>query len=238
MGLGATRIILLAGGMAMASACATLPEPKVPRFAFPKGAAYVGDVKRPYKKLGLVKTKVNFNSLDATHEEDSLCRNFYNKGAADLVKRAKKHGGDAVIDLRSVVFYEGGAAETFQTPECSDEGAEGQILMQGIAVKWGRAIARTPEEAEFRPIEEDKGRSMLVPVPDKMPAPRSRTTRAPTSTAAAQAPAPKTLRALEEEDEDELPADNRMGPLNEEEGPTRSAPSPLSPFAVPTSRKK
>jgi hypothetical protein len=119
------------------SGCAThLPDPKVTRYSFPKGKAYVGDVKRPYSKLGQVRTKVNFNTLDWIHEEDQLCRNYYNKAARDLVERAKDQGADAVIDVRSVVFTEFGGAETFTTPECSDDGQEGQILLQGIAVKW------------------------------------------------------------------------------------------------------
>jgi hypothetical protein len=106
------------------------------KYPFPKGKAFVGDVKRPYKKLGQVRSKVNFNTLDWIHEEDQLCRNYYNRGVTDLVKRAHEQGADAVIDVRSVVFTDLGGAETFQTPECSDDGQEGQILLEGIAVKW------------------------------------------------------------------------------------------------------
>jgi hypothetical protein len=122
--------------------CAThLPEPKMTRYAFPKGKAFVGDVKRPYKKLGQVRTKVNFNTLDWIHEEDQLCRNYYNKAARDLVARADDQGADAVIDIQSVVFNDLDGAETYPTPECSDEGQEGQILLQGVAVKWVRSDA-------------------------------------------------------------------------------------------------
>jgi hypothetical protein len=108
----------------------------MPKFAFPKGRAFVGDVKRPYKKLGQVRAKVNFNTLDWVHEEDQLCRNFYNKGVKDLVDRARKQGADAVIDVQSVVFSDITGGQAFSTPECSDDGQEGQILLQGIAVKW------------------------------------------------------------------------------------------------------
>lgn len=117
--------------------CATtLPEPKMPKFAFPKGRAFVGDVKRPYKKLGQVRAKVNYNTLDWLHEEDQLCRNYYNKGVKELVEIAHKQGADAVIDVESVVFSDITGGQTFPTPECSDDGDEGQILVQGIAVKW------------------------------------------------------------------------------------------------------
>lgn len=106
------------------------------RFAFPKGKAFVGDVHRPYSKLGVVRAKVNYTTLDWVHEEDQLCRNYFNKAVKDLVKQAAAQGADAVIDVRSVVFMEFGDVETFPTPQCSDDGQEGQVLAQGIAIKW------------------------------------------------------------------------------------------------------
>lgn len=119
--------------------CATVPAPSHPKFTFPK-EAFVGDVKRPYKVLGQVRSKVNFATLDFDHEEDALCANFYNKAVRDLVRRSKEQGGDAVIDVKSVVFLEDGRREVYVTPECADEGAEGQILVQGIAVRWQEQI--------------------------------------------------------------------------------------------------
>ena len=110
-------------------------QPKFKRHAFPDNA-YVGDVKRPYEAMGLVKTKVDFPSLDPNIDELELCKNYYNKAVADLVRRAKKVGADAVIDVKSVVFLADGRMEFYATPECADEGDEGQILTQGIAIKW------------------------------------------------------------------------------------------------------
>ena len=49
---------------------------------------------------------------------------------------AKKQGGDAVIDLKSVVYLEDGRREMYPSAECSDDGIEGQVLCQGIAIKW------------------------------------------------------------------------------------------------------
>lgn len=128
--------LLATSALAGFGACTTMHAPQMKHFEFPKGLTFVGDVKRPYTKLGQVRTKVNFTSLDWVHEEAQLCRNYYNKAAYDLYKRSKEQGGDAVIDLRSVVMLENGEVETHTTPECSDDGQEGQILLEGIAIKW------------------------------------------------------------------------------------------------------
>jgi hypothetical protein len=106
-------------------------------YSFPKDTAIVGDAKgRHYEKLGTVRTRVDFNSLDPTHEERTLCNNYFNKAVRDLVKQAKEQGGDAVIDVKSIVFYDDGQSKTFTTAECSDDGQQGQVLAQGIVVKW------------------------------------------------------------------------------------------------------
>jgi hypothetical protein len=63
------------------------------------------------------------------------------------VKYAKQQGADAVIDVRSVVFFEDGSRETYQTAECSDEGDTGQILAQGVAVRWKTLADPKPEAA-------------------------------------------------------------------------------------------
>ena len=52
---------------------------------------------------------------------------------------ARHQGADAVVDIKSVVFLENGKQETYSTPECSDDGFEGQILLQGVAIKWKKA---------------------------------------------------------------------------------------------------
>lgn len=124
-------IILVVG-----SACTTLPAVKHENYTFPDKKAFIGDVKRPYEALGLVRSKVNFQTLDPAREENELCVNYYRKAVRDLVEIAKERGADAVIDVKSVVFFEDGKHELFSTPECSDDGMEGQVLTQGIAVKW------------------------------------------------------------------------------------------------------
>ena len=124
-----------------ATSCATMPEPRFERHEFPEDA-YVGDVKRPYETLGMVKTRVDFPTLYADRDENMLCSNYYNKAAADLVKRARKIGADAVIDIKSVVFLADGRSETYPTPECVDDGDEGQVLAQGIAIRWKQEPSR------------------------------------------------------------------------------------------------
>ena len=115
--------------------CATLPAPKYKAYTFPQGAHY-GNVTKPYQILGLVRSRVNFQTLDASHEETDLCRNYFNKAVRDLIDSSKKQGGDAVIDIKSVVFMEDGSHQTYPSAECSDDGMEGQVLAQGIAIKW------------------------------------------------------------------------------------------------------
>jgi hypothetical protein len=117
------------------AACSTLPTPKMTRYKWPKDA-YIGEPDKPYEKLGLVRTRIEYPSLDPTREEGTLCKNYFAKAASDLVVRARKVGGDAVIDVRSAVFLFDGRAETYPSAECSDDGQEGQVLAQGIAVKW------------------------------------------------------------------------------------------------------
>ena len=123
-------------GVLTVSGCTSLPDPKVTKYGFPTTTAFIGDPGRPFQALGQVRTKAEYVTLDPNHEEAFLCKNYYNKAVADLVKRAKAQGGDAVIDVKSVVLLVDGRHEYYATPECSDEGDGGQILVQGIAVKW------------------------------------------------------------------------------------------------------
>jgi hypothetical protein len=116
--------------------CSTLPATKFKHYTFPYKDAIRGNTPRPYQTLGMVRAKIDYPSLDDSHEEKELCKNYFNKAVTDLVAMAKKKGGDAVIDIKSVVFLEDGRRETYPTAECSDDGLEGQILAQGIVVKW------------------------------------------------------------------------------------------------------
>lgn len=125
------------------SGCATsLPEERHDTFSFPEKLVYVeeptGEFKgRPYEVLGWVRTKAHFPTLEQDPNSQKLCRNYYNKAAEDLLKQAKKEAkGDAVIKVRSVVMLLNGKTEEHVAPECSDDGAEGEILLRGIAIKW------------------------------------------------------------------------------------------------------
>jgi hypothetical protein len=110
--------------------CATLPEANV--FVDEKPT-------KPFKVLGPVRVRVNFDSMNPDRDEQELCRNAFNKGSADLLKRAKRElKAHAVMEVRSVVYYIDGKTNTFSSPECADDGGEGQILMQGKAIRYLR----------------------------------------------------------------------------------------------------
>lgn len=134
-------LVLLGFGLAWGGGgCSSLPEPKINKHEFPRDAFIETPKDRKFEKLGIVKTKVNFPSLSASLEtpwtDDSLCENYFNKAAANLIKESKKKGGDAVMEVRSVVFLMDGKRETHKKAECSDDGQEGQVLAQGEAIKW------------------------------------------------------------------------------------------------------
>lgn len=116
--------------------CSSLPTVRHEKYFFPKETAFFGDVRREYKKLGLVRSKVNYQTLDLNHDEEYLCVNYFNRAVEELVRFARKKGGDAVIDVRSVVFFENGEHELHPSAECSDDGMEGQVLAQGVAIQW------------------------------------------------------------------------------------------------------
>jgi|GEM_PF-511138 len=115
--------------------CSTIRTPPVKRYRFPK-EAYLEEPKRTYQTLGLVKTMVEYATLNPDEDELRLCENYYNKAVGDLLRRARDVGGDAIMGVRSVVFLIDGKTETYPTPECSDDGQEGQILAQAIAIRW------------------------------------------------------------------------------------------------------
>lgn len=130
-------LIAVLAGISLFS-CATIPDPKYTPYSFPEGDVFV-DTKptRPFKVLGPVRVRVNYDSLNPDRNEQSLCRNAFNKGAKDLLKRAHRDlKGEAVIEVHSVVYYIDGKSEKFKTPECSDDGGEGQILMEGKAIRY------------------------------------------------------------------------------------------------------
>ncbi len=132
-------------GVLLLQGCASLPTPKVSRHVFPKEGVYLGEPDRPYEVLGLVRAQATWPTLLLPDSnEDALCRNHYNKAVGDLLKRARAAGGDAVAQVRSVVFLATGKRETYTTPECSDDGESGEILMEGVAVRFKKTEPISP----------------------------------------------------------------------------------------------
>jgi hypothetical protein len=128
------------GGLSLLlGACTTLPDVKHKTYEFP-GAAFIRKPARAYVPITAVRARVDFPSLDPAREEAELCRNYFNKAARDLVKMAQEKGGTAVVNVRSVVFLADGKRETYPQPECSDDGNEGQVLVEGTAVRWADGL--------------------------------------------------------------------------------------------------
>mgnify|MGYP007063368841 CR=1 FL=1 len=117
--------------------CATLPEPEHEVHKFPKNA-YIKIPDKEFEKLGLVRAKVNFPTLHWDAPLQRLCQNYFNKATKQLISLAKKNGGDAVVDVKSVVFFMDGTSQTYSKAECADDGLEGQNLARGVAVRWKR----------------------------------------------------------------------------------------------------
>jgi len=125
-----------------------LPE-RHTRYRFPKERVYIEepeakDAGRPYQPLGWVKSKASWSTLDQDPNSSRLCRNYFNKAAKILLDEALKAGADAVIKVRSVVLLLDGNLEFHPRAECSDDGAEGEVLLQGIAIKFKPLASPTP----------------------------------------------------------------------------------------------
>lgn len=129
-------IVILLSGCAM-----SLPKERHPTHSFPEQSVFIEEPSgkfqgRAYEVLGWVRSKAHFPTLEQDPNSPWICRNYFNKAAAELLREAKKAKGDAVIKVRSVVFLLDGKTEEYPTPECSDDGAEGEILLRGIAIRW------------------------------------------------------------------------------------------------------
>lgn len=119
--------------------CQTLPMPKYTHYEPPNDKNIFEDdppASRPFEEIKLVRTKVNFPSFHPEHDDEELCQNYYHKAVKDLLSRAEDIDGDAVIRVRSVVFLINGKHELHKGAECADDGGEGQILVQGMAIRW------------------------------------------------------------------------------------------------------
>jgi hypothetical protein len=129
-----------------------LPE-RHARYRFPRERVYIEepegkDSGRPYQPLGWVKSKATWSTLDQDPNSPRLCRNYFNKAAKSLLEEAHKAGADAVIKVRSVVLLLDGKLEFHPRAECSDDGAEGEVLLQGIAIKFKPLPSPAPTSEE------------------------------------------------------------------------------------------
>ena len=126
-------VLLLSFGLL--TACATISEPPFRKHRFPKNA-HVSKVDRPYEVLGEVRGRIDYVTIASQKRPELLCKNYYNGAVRQMVKSAKAKGADAVVEVRSVVFLMNKRFELYSKPECYDDGAEGQVLTRGLAVRW------------------------------------------------------------------------------------------------------
>jgi hypothetical protein len=130
-------LVLCVGLPLLISGCSTLPTVSHKKYDFPENA-YIGVPKNlpRYERLGLVKSKAAFETIDLESDPDERCKNYFNKAVRDLVKLAQKNGADAVIEVQSVTFLMTGKVETYPRAECVDEGDVGEVYVQGTAIRF------------------------------------------------------------------------------------------------------
>ncbi len=128
---------------ALFSGCSSAPSGKkgteAPR-PLPAGVSFDEGGGRPYQKVGTVRAWHEFKTeLDESFDDKEFqrrCRQAFREAAAKVLKIAQEHGGEAVIQLRSVVFLADGRKEFLPRAECADDGDEGEALVEGMAVRW------------------------------------------------------------------------------------------------------
>jgi hypothetical protein len=95
--------------------------------------------------MGVVRATREYPTLhiEMTPElEEAYCKKAFSEAANQLLQSAKANGADAVADVHSVVFLADGRRESFDRPECTDDGEEGDVLVQGVAIQWVRTKPR------------------------------------------------------------------------------------------------
>jgi len=129
--------LFLGLSLGVTAGCSSLPTVTHKKYAFPENA-YIGVPKdlKAHEKVGLVKARATFETMELDSDPEQRCRNYFNKAVKDLVKLAQDNKADAVVDVRSVTFLMDGKSETYPKAECVDEGDVGEVYVQGIAIRY------------------------------------------------------------------------------------------------------
>ena len=147
---------------AFVTSCATDPFPDYSEreTKFPSADVYTGEppTGRPYKAVGWIRVKSTFASMvPSANIVQKRCVNEFNRAAVKLLERAKKkHGGDAVIRVQSVVFTLTGDTEKFPRPECTDDGEMADITVEGLVVNWKAPEPAAVPAAPLTPAQKPK----------------------------------------------------------------------------------
>jgi len=142
----AQGIASIVTAVVMAACASTAPKSQKassePPRLLPSGV-YFGDPGRPYQVVGTVRTWKEFaTSLDDSFNEQEMqrrCNQAFFDASTKLLGIARENGGEAVMDVRSVIFLADGRKEYHPRAECSEDGEEGEALVQGTAIKWTAA---------------------------------------------------------------------------------------------------
>ncbi len=148
------------------AACAStgsksMEPPVVDGPLLPKGV-FFGAPPYKHKTLGIVRTTREYPTLNVGMTEaleQAYCRKAFAEAVRELLRLAKANGADGVADVHSVVYLADGRRETFDRPECTDDGEEGDVLVQGVAIQWVRT---------------GKGAPAVIAVPSPVPSPAPR----------------------------------------------------------------
>ena len=166
-------VVLLTGASVLFGAGCSAPRLKKPAMPvlegplLPKGV-FFGVPPYRYQSMGVVRASKTYPTLhlEMTDElDEAYCKKVFAEAARELLVLAKENGGDGVADVHSVVYLADGRRETYDKPECTDDGEEGEVLVQGIAIKW----VRTGVKAAPKPAPSPASSPSPVPTPSSKP---------------------------------------------------------------------
>lgn len=133
------------------AACSSLPK-RPPQKEGPiqvlPGNVFFSEPTRSYQVLGTARSWHEFKtSLDETFDDQEFSRRCYQaffKASEKVLAIARANGGEAVAQIRSVVFLADGRKEYYPRPECVDDGEEGEALVEGQVIRWSSSKTKKP----------------------------------------------------------------------------------------------
>ncbi len=132
-------IVWSLGGIACSSFSKPVPKNEGPVSVLPP-QVFFSQPSRAFEVLGTARSWHEFKtSLDESYDEKEFsrrCQQAFYQAAQKVLGIARSHGGDAVMQVKSVVFLADGRKEFYPRPECVDDGEEGEALVEGQVIRW------------------------------------------------------------------------------------------------------